>query len=158
MTKVETSTSFHSSLCCWRRCSCCSCASPLGERGCVCRFCKVKGREGAGALENTTSFGFKGCHLGTWHHPSGIAIILRLCVKGNTFHSQVLCENLHFMWVWMGNKWEQRAFGKPWNIIQHWKGTRLLSSSCALHWREPQRINCYLCHICSAALVNNGQN
>lgn len=75
----------------------------------MCRFSKVKGREGAGALENTTSFRYKGCHLETWHHPSGIPIILRPCVKGNTLHSQILRESLNFMWVLMGNKWESLA-------------------------------------------------
>lgn len=88
------------------------------------RSSKIKDREGAGALENTTSFGFKDWHLETRRHLSEMPMILRPCVKGHTLYSQTLCESLNFIceslnfkWVLMGNKWEQWVFGNHRNII-----------------------------------------
>ena len=73
---------------------------------CVCRFSMAKGREGAGTLENTTSFRFKGWHLETWHYLSRFPMILRPYVKGHTLHSQTLCQYLNFKSVLMGTKRE----------------------------------------------------
>lgn len=121
MTKVETSTG-STALCVAGKDTPVVLLSLYWGKGGVCRFSKVKGRKGAGDLENTTSFGFKGWHLETQHHLSGIPMILRPCVKGHTLHSQILCESLNFKWMFMGNKWEQWVFGEHRYIIQIGKG------------------------------------
>lgn len=58
MTKAETGTG--STALCVARKDTPVVLPPHWGKGCVCRFSKVKGREGGGALENTTSFKFKG--------------------------------------------------------------------------------------------------
>lgn len=64
MTKVETSTG-STALCVAGKDTPVVLLPPYWGKEYVCRFSKVKGRKGAGAVENTTSFGFK---AGIWKH------------------------------------------------------------------------------------------